>query len=116
MISLSWGIIYFYPSFQFLMLISFFVGADTITGILASIKRGESFSSKRFRDAISKYVVYGLAVLIAHVINKQFLPDFPCLKIISGLIAYSELMSIDENIHDITGKSLFKYFITKLKK
>ena len=114
-ISISYLMIYFYPTVQFLLLVGFFIVADTITGVIAALKRGEEFSSKRFRDVISKFMVYGVAVLVAHVLQMQFFPEFPAMKIIAGLIAYTELMSIDENIYSITGVSLFKFFLKKLK-
>lgn len=115
-ICLSWVAIYFYPTAQFLLLVGFFVAMDTITGVMALSKTGEEFTSKKFRGVVPKYLGYGCAVLVAHVLQMQFFPDFPALKIISGLIGYSELISIDENIHKITGVSLFKFFIKKLKK
>ena len=114
-ICLSWLCIYFYPTAQFLILIGFFVGADTITGVIAAKKRGDLITSKKFRAVITKYAGYGIGVLVAHVLQSQWFPDIPAMKIISGLIAYSELISIDENIKDITGVSLFKFFIKKLK-
>lgn len=114
-ICLSWLCIYFYPTAQFLILIGFFVGADTITGVIAAKKRGEPITSKKFRSVIMKYAGYGVGVIVAHVLQSQWFPDVPAMKIISGLIAYSELISIDENIKDITGVSLFKFFIKKLK-
>ena len=112
-ICLSWVIIYFYPTGKWLLLVGFFVMADTITGVIAAGL--EDFKTKRFMDCIRKYAVYGTAVLVAHVLQMQFFPDFPAMKIISGLIAYNELMSIDENIQKMTGFSLFKFFIKKLK-
>lgn len=115
-ICLSWIVIYFYPTAQFLLLIGFFVVIDTITGVMALSKTGEQFTSRKFRAFIPKYVGYGCAILVAHVLQMQFFPDFPAMKIISGAIAYGELISIDENIAKITGVSLFKYFIKKLKK
>lgn len=115
-ICLSWISIYFAPTLGFLLLVGFFVAADTITGVMAALKTGEEITSKKFRAVIPKYVVYGVGVLVAHVLQRQFFPDFPAMKIIAGLVAYSELMSIDENIHKITGVSLFKFFIKKLRK
>lgn len=97
-------------------MVGFFVAADTVTGVMAAIKLGHQVTSKKFRAVIPKYVVYGIGVLVAHVLQQQFFQDFPATKIIAGLIAYSELMSIDENIHKITGVSLFKFFIKKLGK
>lgn len=115
-ICISWIIIYFYPTAQFLLLIGFFVAMDTITGVIALSKTGEDFTSKKFRAVIPKYIGYGVGILVAHVLQQQFFPDFPAMKIIAGLVAYSELISIDENIKKITGISLFKYFIKKLGK
>ena len=115
-ICLSWIAIYFAPTFEFILLVGFFVMVDTITGCMAAIKTGQEITSKKFRAVIPKYVVYGVGVLVAHVLQKQFFPDFPAMKIIAGLVAYSELMSIDENIHKVTGVSLFKFFIKKLGK
>ena len=115
-VCLSWIAIYFSPAFEFILLVGFFVVADTITGVMAALKTGEEITSKRFRAVIPKYVVYGVGVLVAHVLQRQFFPDFPAMKIIAGLVAYSELMSIDENINKITGVSLFKFFIKKLRK
>lgn len=114
-VALSWLGIYFYPSFQFILLVGFFVVADTITGVMAAYKLGEPITSKKFRGIIPKYIVYGTGVLVAHVLQRQFFPDFPAMKIIAGLVAYTELMSIDENISKITGVRLFEFFIKKLK-
>jgi len=115
-ICLSWIAIYFAPTLEFLLLIGFFVAADTITGVIAAFKSGQEITSKRFRDAIPKYIVYGVGIFVAYVLQKQFFPEFPAMKIIGGLISLGELKSIDENIHKITGLSLFKFFINKLKK
>lgn len=114
-VTLSWLCIYFYPVGPFILLIGFFIGADTVTGTIAALRRGEEFRTKRFSDFIWKFVVYGVAILVAHVLQTEFFPDFPGMKIIAGLIAYNELMSIDENIHSLTGVSLFKFFIKKFK-
>lgn len=113
---LSWVFVYFYPAFEFILLVGFFVAADTITGVFAAMRKGEDVTSKKFRAMFPKLVVYGVSVLVAHVIQQQFFSDFPALKIVSGLVAYSELISIDENIHKATGVSLFKFFIEKMKK
>lgn len=111
-----WLATYFYPAAQYVMLVGFFIGADTITGVVAANKRGEKITSVRFSNVIRKLLVYGVAVLVACVIQKQFFSDFPAMKIIAGLIALNELKSLDENIKDISGYSLFEYFIKKLNR
>ena len=113
---LSGMIIFFYPTAQFLLLVGFMVVMDTITGVMALSKTGEAFTSKKFRAVIPKYTGYGAGILVAHVIQQQFFPDFPAMKMVAGLVAWSELISIDENIKKITGVSLFKSVIKKLKK
>ena len=113
---LYWIFVYFQPTLEFMLLVGFFVVMDTITGIAAAVKLDQPITSKKFRAIFPKYIVYGCAVLVAHVLQKQFFPDFPAMKIVSGFVAYSELMSIDENIQKITGFSVFKFFIKKLKK
>lgn len=114
-ITISWLAIYFYPSAQFILLVGFFIAADTLTGVVAANKRGEHLTSKRGSDVIRKFLIYGCGVIVSHVIQMEFFPDFPCMKIIAGLIAFNELKSIDENIKTISGFSLFEFFIKKLK-
>ena len=113
---ISGVVIFFYPTAQFLMLIGFMVMMDTITGVMALSKTGEEFTSKKFRAVIPKYTGYGVGILVAHVIQCQFFPEFPAMIMVAGLVAWSELVSIDENIKKITGVSLFKFFIKKLGK
>ena len=113
---LYWLFVYFYPTFASIFLVGFFVVMDTVTGMAAAFKLGEELTSKKFRAIFPKFIVYGCAVLVAHVLQRQFFPDFPAMKIVAGFVAYSELMSIDENIQKITGVSVFKFFIKKLKK
>lgn len=113
---LYWLVIYFQPTLEFMLLVGFFVVMDTITGMAAAAKNEIELTSKKFRAIFPKFIVYGCAVLVAHVLQRQFFPDFPAMKIVAGFVAYSELMSIDENIHKITGFSVFKFFIKKLKK
>lgn len=112
----GWLFIYFYPAFEFILLVGFFVLMDTITGVIAAKKRGEIITSKKLRSVFPKYIIYGVSILVAHVVQQQFFPDFPALKLIAGFVAYVELKSIDENIKDATGVSLFKSVITKLKR
>jgi phage-related holin len=113
---LYWIVVYFQPTLEFMLLVGFFVVMDTVTGMAAAVKNEVELTSKKFRAIFPKFIVYGCAVLVAHVLQRQFFPDFPAMKIVAGFVAYSELMSIDENIQKITGFSVFKFFIKKLKK
>lgn len=108
--------VYFQPTYSLLLLVGFFVTMDTIAAMAAAVKNGEPITSRKFRAVFPKFIVYGIAVLVAHVLQKEFFPDFPAIKIIAGYIVYSELLSIDENIEKITGQSMFRFFIKMLKK
>ena len=109
-------VVYFQPTYSILLLVGFFVTMDTIAAMAAAVKNGEPITSRKFRAVFPKFIVYGIAVLVAHVLQKEFFPDFPAIKIIAGYIVYSELLSIDENIEKITGQSMFRFFIKMLKK
>jgi phage-related holin len=104
---------YFTPAFPLMLAIGFFLIMDFITGIIAAKKRGEAITSKKMRPTITKGIGYMIAILVAHVFQQNFLKDIEVLKIVSGLIAFIEVKSLDENFRDITGKSLFKQFLKK---
>jgi len=108
-------IVYFSPVFPVLFGLGFIVLTDFVTGMLAAKKRGEVISSRKMRPTVTKGIGYMAAILVAHTFEKSFMPDLNCLKIVSGLIALIELKSLDENIKDLTGKSLFKQFFKEGK-
>lgn len=108
-----WVADFFYPTGKFILIVGFFITMDSFTGVAAA-KRNGTFNSKELRRIIPKFIAYGCAVLVSYVIQVMFFPDFPAMKLVAGLIAYIELVSIDENIKLITGISLFKFFIKKL--
>ena len=99
------------PSAEYVIIASFFVFSDTLTGVLASRKKGQKFSSHRLFNTIPKLIAYGTAILIAGMIQWKFMPDFPCIKGITLFVVYIELKSIDENITTITGESMFNRII-----
>lgn len=106
---------YFADTYPLIISIGFFVFCDLFTGAIAAKKRGEKFQSNKLKNTVYKFIAYGMAILIAHVIGKQFMPDLPTLKIMSGFIAYIELKSINENIETVTGINIFGSLIKKLK-
>lgn len=110
-----WLWVYFSPTFSVILIIGFFVVCDMITGIVAARKIGEPITSKRLRETIGKFLSYGIAILVAHVIEQQFIHDFPALKAISGFLVYIELKSMNENFEKITGHNIFNTVLEKLK-
>lgn len=107
---------FFMPTSIWMFCVGIFVFADFVTGAAAANKEGIPFSSQRAKDSVIKFAVYGVAVLAAQAISLHFFPEFPSLKIISSLIAYVELKSMDENIKRLTGKSIFGEIINLFKR
>lgn len=114
---LTWLIVYFYPTYPLILTIGFFIMADTILGVLAAKKTNTLGHkvSKKFRPAIDKFIGYGISILVAHVMEIQFMPDFPAMKIIGGYLIFIELKSIDENFKILTGISAFQIILDKMK-
>lgn len=108
-----WMLTYFMPVYPVMLSVGFFIVCDLITGVLAAKKRGEAFRSKKMRNTVYKFICYGIAIMVARVIEQQFLPDFPGMKLIAGFLSYIELKSLNENIEDITGNNIFKTLLTK---
>ncbi len=101
------------PAAPFMILTGGVVLLDAITGVKASLKRGEVFSSKRLKDTVTKTLVYQLALLIAYGIDLVFEIGI-ILKVLGAFIVYTELKSIDENWFTISGNRLFKNVINKI--
>lgn len=107
---------FFLPTSIWIFSVGIFVFADFVTGVAASDKEGVPFSSKRAKDSVIKFAVYGVAILAAQSVSIHFFPEFPALKLVSSLIAYVELKSMDENIKRLTGKSIFGEVINLFKR
>jgi hypothetical protein len=104
------------PTGPWLATIGFLVIADMILAIIRAYKQPggiNNIQSRKLRRTITKFVVYAIAILTAYIIELNFLPGMMIMKLIAGLIAASEIKSIDENIEKITGTSLFKSIIRK---
>lgn len=98
---------FFTPLTWWLVAVGLFVGVDFITGILKSKKQGEEIKSKKMFTTVTKFIAYGLGIIVAHSLSLLFFPDFPAVKLIAGFVAFIEVKSLDENIKGITGFSLF---------
>lgn len=87
---------------------------DFVLGVYAAIKRGEEITSAGFRRTVSKIFVYEIVILASFLGETYLLHGvMPMVKLVSGVIALTELKSILENSADITGLN-FKWLIKKL--
>lgn len=88
---------------------------DLITGIWASKISGTPITSAGIRRTVSKVFIYEAAIILAFFTEQYLLgPDIPALKIVTGMIGMTELLSCLENINTISGQNLLKVLIDKL--
>lgn len=104
---------FFAPTFHMILGIGFMVIADFCVAIIAANKNNIPITSKKMRPTIGKFIAYGAGILVAHVIERLFLNDFPAMKLVSAFIAYIELKSINEGIEKIIGVNIFKAVLEK---
>jgi len=98
-----------------MVIMSFFVAMDLISGSVAAIKRGENFSSKKLRNTVTKFIGYSIAVIVAWVLQNNFIEDFPLMRLVGVFICYIELKSINENVEALTNLNVFKAVLDQLK-
>lgn len=94
---------FFTPIFGLLVATGVMVLADLITGVSASIKLGEAFTSKKLSKSITKCTWYYLAIILGHVMETVFVEGIPIAKITAGIVATVEFKSNLENLKIITG-------------
>lgn len=86
----------------------FLLVVDLITGIWKSIKTGKVICSRGLRSTVEKFLFYTLSVVVVYVVDKTFFGSMSHLaSIIGGYIAITEVISIFENIAEITGHNIF---------
>ena len=106
---------FFAPTYEFILLIGLLIAADLLTAIIAAHKAGEPIKSAKLARTVGKFLVYGTALIVSHVVCNKFISSFPGLQIMAGFITFVEVKSIDENIKKFTGFSLFGTILEKLK-
>ena len=76
-ISMTLGAIvtYITPIQPFLVAVVVLVFADVVTGVWASLKRGEEFRAARLVKTVRKCILYTLAILLAHLMVVTFFPE-----------------------------------------
>lgn len=110
-VAMGWTIGFFAPIQAFLITIFILVLADVVTGIWASMKRGEPFRASKLKNTVSKMVLYPVAVLISQVMVLTYFPSTPIISSLTYMVALFvsavEFQSAVENVGDITGINLW---------
>ena len=108
---------YFMPIKEMVYAVIFLLAIDWILGVWKSLKAKRTLTSYRFRKSISKITTYVLAITSTYVLENTFLPEWiPICKVVAGYIAFTELVSIYENMSEITGKKLMLELLDVVKR
>lgn len=105
-------IAFFAPIFPAMIAVGILIFIDTLTGIIAAKRAGESITSKKMGGAITKSIVYQLLIISAHLCETFLFAQIPFVKISLAFLAMTEFTSISENFEKSTGKNLLKYIKT----
>ncbi len=109
-----WLTAYFSPAVEMMLLVGGLLALDTYLGVHWAIKK-RCFHSRRLESVIHKSVVYIAAIMLSHL-AEQSLGIPMLLKITTGYIAYTEAVSVDENIEKLLGFSILKNVVEKIKR
>lgn len=103
-------ILFLAPIQPVLIAVSILIIVDCFTGIWASFKKGEKFSSAKFFDSIVKLIFYGLLIIISHMVETHLVSHLPLVELSIYLIVFYEFSSFLENVGVITGRDVFRWF------
>lgn len=94
----------------------FMVFVDFLTGCWAARKRGEMWSSVKFRNSISKAGAYMFVIICARIFE-SILPSYAeyaeLTRLFVAFIVGVEFYSVLENFYKITGYKVF-YILTQI--
>lgn len=97
---------YFSEIKELAVLIFIFSCFDFLTGVWKSKKINQPITSKRMRDSVTKSIVYGIALIVAFMVQKHIVKDLGVISffnIVAYFIASVEVKSIYENLTIISG-------------
>lgn len=88
---------------------------DLIMGIWRAKKQGEPITSQGLRRSLSKLCSYEIAIVTGFLIEKNMMDFIPVAKIIGGMIALTEGLSVLENVRIVTGIDFKTAILSKLQ-
>lgn len=98
------------PLHMSLVAVFILVVSDAITGIAASIKKGEQFQSSKLFNSILKLFVYQMLIIVAAIIQHYLMNDLiPLTNWLLMFIATVEFSSLAENATVLTGRDIVSY-------
>ena len=104
------------PVGWWLLACAYMVLADFITGCWAARKRGEMWSSAKFRESIYKCGSYMFVIICARVFESvlpTWMESAELARLLAGAIVGIEFYSVLENFYKATGNRVF-YVLTQI--
>lgn len=109
------------PIHGLILAVGMAIVADTIIGVYKTVKfKGwKEVSSRKLSSIVSKMFLYQGALILFYCIDKMIMGEFVALfigiplfltKILSAVLCFIELKSIDENYKIISGYSIWERF------
>lgn len=104
------------PIADFLILLSFLIVADFITGVWAARKRKEAITSKGFRSTFFKVATYAICIVFLHYIKITMFKslNFDIAYVVTLAAILVEIKSLSENTLVITGFDFWKVIQDKI--
>ncbi|MEA5458702.1 phage holin family protein [Arcicella sp. LKC2W] len=105
------------PIADFIILLTFLIIADFITGIWAAKKRNEAITSRGFRSTFLKVATYAICIVLLQYIKILMFStlNFDVAYAVTLAAIIVELKSLLENAHTITGVDLWAVIKDKIK-
>lgn len=92
-----------------------FIVLDLATGSIVAIRHGNKFEWDKAIKTVFKFILYPLAVIIAHVYETDFATVIPMTSLVAGVIGLFELKSIYTNMSVLLGYDLVGLIWEKVK-
>lgn len=111
---------YLFSDWEFFMFLSVLVWTDLFLGVWKHYKL-ETISSKGFGKAIEKFIIYGVVLILAHVLCRYTVNGTTNVifawmpNVLYGVLVVKESISIMENIGVIYPNVIPSWILKKLK-
>ena len=107
------------PVLPLIILVGFFISADTILGVYTAKKLKNKVTSRKLSRIIGKLIIYNGTILLVFGLDTQIFgmfieTDLLITKLGAGVLCFIEGFSIDENIRKINKDKGIVYYVQKM--
>lgn len=112
---IAYGLTYILPTQAIMNGLFLFIIADLTTGSMVAVKKGGKFEWDKAKKTVLKFILYPLAVIIAHVYECDFATAVPMTSVVAGTIGLFEIKSIYSNMSVLLDYDLVGMIWAKIK-